>query len=361
MTSTEQLPTEVEAFLSEVRHELDDLPPRVVDDLVDGLDADLSETLADSETSLSQTAGSPQSYAAELRAAAGLPLRTEPSMPTGRPTLSHQVRGSLTGLRASLAGLPEVPTIRPLWQLALQLRPTWWLVRAYVAVALLLLISTPDPLSSFPLLSAGSGGPGIWPAALLLVGACAGSVWLGRRTLHGAARGLTVVGNVFAALAGLAVLWAGSHSNVAHDVPADTAFAVSSGYGQLPPMTNIYAFTTDGALLRNVLLYDQDGQPIGPDGLASSDIDGRQVVNDLLRDAAGEEVLNLFPLRQTVVGWDGRDSVEQLPPRPVLPRIDVDTTLVQPAPTDERPLDELHTDPQPTDDAATPSPRSTAE
>ena len=65
----------VAAYVREVRAELTDLPAEDVDDLTGGMEADLSELAAESGGDLIGRLGSPRLYAAELRAAAGLPER----------------------------------------------------------------------------------------------------------------------------------------------------------------------------------------------------------------------------------------------------------------------------------------------
>ena len=65
----------VAAYVSEVRAELADLPAEDVDDLTGGMEADLSELATESGGDLIGRLGTPGLYAAELRAAAGLPDR----------------------------------------------------------------------------------------------------------------------------------------------------------------------------------------------------------------------------------------------------------------------------------------------
>jgi hypothetical protein len=65
----------VAAYVREVRSELADLPIEDVDDLTGGMEADLTELDGDCGGDLAGRLGSPSRYAAELRAAAGLPER----------------------------------------------------------------------------------------------------------------------------------------------------------------------------------------------------------------------------------------------------------------------------------------------
>ncbi|MCW2853652.1 MAG: hypothetical protein JWM84_3316, partial [Nocardioides sp.] len=63
---------EVEAFVADVRARLADLSDDEREELLGGLEADLSDQVADGAVVLVD----PAAYAAELRAAAGLPERT---------------------------------------------------------------------------------------------------------------------------------------------------------------------------------------------------------------------------------------------------------------------------------------------
>ena len=67
---------EIVTFAEGVRAALADLPAEEVDDLTEGLEADLAESLAED---LRRTLPDPVAYAAELRLAAGLPGRAAPA------------------------------------------------------------------------------------------------------------------------------------------------------------------------------------------------------------------------------------------------------------------------------------------
>ncbi len=65
----------VRAYVAQVRAELSDFPPEEVEDPTMGMEADLSELAAESAHDVRDHLGTPQAYAAELRSAAGLPVR----------------------------------------------------------------------------------------------------------------------------------------------------------------------------------------------------------------------------------------------------------------------------------------------
>lgn len=139
----------VRGYAEAVRLHLADLGPEVSDDLTDGLEADLAEALADATPAtapgpgddvaldLAAHFGPAAVYAADLRAAAGLP-------PAGRP------RRRRTGTRASAGAAMAVVRSRwreqwrpvtstPQWAalrgLGRDLRPVWWVARGWVVGA----------------------------------------------------------------------------------------------------------------------------------------------------------------------------------------------------------------------------------
>src|SRR3954464_4940069 len=73
-TSTLASPAVAE-FAAAVRAALTDLAPDEIDELTDGLEADLTDRLSDTDAT---ELGDPRAYAEELRAAAGVPRRSVP-------------------------------------------------------------------------------------------------------------------------------------------------------------------------------------------------------------------------------------------------------------------------------------------
>jgi hypothetical protein len=66
----------VQSYARAVREALGDLPPEQAHAVLDGLDEHLGEIVAEGTVDLEAVLGSPESYAAELRASAGLPAST---------------------------------------------------------------------------------------------------------------------------------------------------------------------------------------------------------------------------------------------------------------------------------------------
>jgi hypothetical protein len=119
-------------------------------------------------------------------------------------------------------------------------------------------------------------------------------------------RGAALAVNVGIALLALPVFVSmGTGGTYVYDGTSDPYFsAVSAGY--YPGLTNIYPYSKDGKALKDVLLYDQDGQPL----IASTG----DKVTDVPTGADGLPIPNAYPLNQ-------RDSngLLVLPPRVALP------------------------------------------
>lgn len=118
---------DIRAFAAAVRSHLDDLPLDEVDDLLDGLEADLADQA--SEAGEEFTLPDAATYAAELRAAAGLPERGAPRTVPERERLVEQVKNGWRELGAAVrknaAGAWLLDTLGAL-------NPVWWLVRGAV-------------------------------------------------------------------------------------------------------------------------------------------------------------------------------------------------------------------------------------
>ena len=134
--TTGTLAPEIQRFAAAVRYALGDLPIDEVDDLTDGLEAELEDRLDD----LGPTAlGDPDAYADELRSAAGLPPRG-PRMPEIAPRVSPwaTVAKFPSMIAAEFRGAAERhPRLGQLGAFFLALRPLWWVLRAATVYAIL--------------------------------------------------------------------------------------------------------------------------------------------------------------------------------------------------------------------------------
>jgi hypothetical protein len=248
---------EAQAYLGEVEHELADLPADERTELLEDLGMHLVALEEDGDgRPLAARLGSPADYAAELRAAAGLPPRSAEVVDGGRLAAgTHAVRG----LVAAVAGSRVV---RETWSFLPQLRPAWWVLRGYLVV-LVPRLRHIDSYNDFPV-PALLGSHLVGGAAVVL--AVVVSVTLGRRRLPRfgivavLALDLLVLGAAVD-VAQSALARARPHVTFIRSSPGNP-FVDSPLITRQGPVTNILAFAADGTALTGVLLYDQDGRPL---------------------------------------------------------------------------------------------------
>lgn len=244
-------------YAAAVRAALADLPARDRDALLEDLDEHLAEVAAEPGMSLEERLGSPEAYAAELRAAYG----GRPS--SGGSSLGGRLRERMSGaVRRVHTRLLVLPPYRQAAVFAPELRPAWWVLRGYaIALAVLAPISAPGLI------------PGDIPAWVFTLAVVWGSVWLGRRGRARASRWgrvLLLGANLVTAVLVIAAM---------ADVPSTSSRSVAFDYGPRPQayapgmrvesvsslggdISNILPYAEDGTPLHNVRLYDQDGNPI---------------------------------------------------------------------------------------------------
>ncbi|MEU1237234.1 hypothetical protein ABZ399_23900 [Micromonospora aurantiaca] len=250
MTVTGQ---EITDYVDRVRAALADLPPGVRDELTEDLPEHLAEVAAEGEGALVDRLGTPEAYAAELRAAAGAGEGRRPArfhrLVEARDQAATQIRLLDRQLGPVLGHETVSDFLRPL-------RPAWWLVRGWLAA---LLISV----------MVDGGRPGLLPrpndnasaGLLLLIGAVVASLWLGRRSagFTGWPRRLHRLGTAALLLFGFAVLV---------DVDRNASSDVYSGYEQTSVdrrydrIEDVFVYDQQGRLIRDAQLFDQNGVPI---------------------------------------------------------------------------------------------------
>lgn len=245
MTTT--IAPEIADFAAAVRAELADLPPEELDDLLDGLEADLAERL---EESPDAGLGDPVAYAAELRAAAGYPARSTRKA----RDLDAAFLARWRELRADWTAFAERHrVVRGAVDLVVSLRPAWWMYRGWALFALI--ASSLFGIAAFP---------DRFFSWVLLIAAVVVSVQVGRRIWlrHRVARGAVVVADVLLVLLTPAIIgWAvNSVQNPA------IAYEEQWYSGQLAidgrPIDNIFAYDEFGEPIERVQLFDQDGNPL---------------------------------------------------------------------------------------------------
>ncbi|HET9654097.1 MAG TPA: hypothetical protein VFP72_02000 [Kineosporiaceae bacterium] len=319
---------EVTAFVEQVRRALDDLSAEEVEELTGGLEADLDDTLADparlsGQGSQAATAeaspgeavlrlGDPVAYAAELRAAAGLPPRAGGGERSG----AGVVRGVVSSLREAGTRLREWLATQRWWPVlrvyGRSLRPVWWVLRAWIAFQVL-----HQALSGTP----GGTLPQTTKAWLLAIAVLVASLELARRTVptvpeplpHGRSRtarrlrDLVVVGNVLAVLALPVAL--------AHNDEREQHYSTSVAVPVPPPnglwlngteVRNVFPYDAQGRPLSGVQLFDERGNPVEVGTSARTplpDAEGNLVAQVPAVGQDSGQRWNVFPLRQQVTAW----------------------------------------------------------
>lgn len=273
MTTTLDL-EQVTAFATAVRRELVDLGPDILDDLTDGLEADLADKLDDG-----QPLGDPAAYAAELRAASRL-------SPASRASALDRFRADLGVLRSRLAHLATQPAVAAVLAFLVALRPAWWLIRGW-ALFYVLAGFTPIPQNSFD----------PW----LLIGLVLLSVQWGRgRWLPWTwSRGAVIALSVIAVLV-LPGLCTAVVDKVTFANRMDPDDYISDGVLlNKQPITNIFAYGPDGEPLTDVRLYDQYGNPLSvvPEAWGETQHWAEDGTLLVASERAGTQGWNVYPLQ----------------------------------------------------------------
>lgn len=286
MNATTARGATAEQYLDRVRAALSDLPTDEREELLEDLPAHLADVAAESDGALEERLGSPEEYAAELRASAGL---------------APQQRVRRTRRFAEFSAAMEQ---WPAWQrfraFAPSLRPGWWVLRGYVVALILAAVLgmpvaglIPEPDEELLL---------FLPVAALVIWA---SVWLGRRSdgWRGGRRAAVYGLNGLVAIGVLAAALAASSPSVDQ--------ADYSGPDPQQPLSwvdDVYVYDRNGQPLYDVRLYDQFGNPI--------QLPGRPLVRERA-DGSGVDT-NVYP-RGPVEGYARGDAPQPSVP-PLLPR-----------------------------------------
>ena len=290
---------DVASYAAAVRAALAPVPDAERESLHEDLENHLAEVASESDLSLQERLGKPEDYAAELKSAYGA---GNDAVNTRRPRLFRDRSWALMKAASGTQAYRELLALLP------ELRPGWWVLRAYLVVLVLAfsfrdggnLRPIPNPFSSRGLLQ-----------ILGTLVAIVISVRLGRRGLPArkAWRSAALAVNVAIALLALPVLVSMGTGYTYAFSTADSSGPYSSSvaagyYG--PGFTNIYPYSKDGKPLKDVLLYDQDGRPLIP---TKTD-----VVTDVPKGADSLPIANAYPLNQRDPNGD-----PIVPPRVALP------------------------------------------
>lgn len=291
-------PDDVATYATAVRAALAALPDSERETLLEDLEDHLAEVASESDVPLRERLGKPEHYAAELRSAYG----------AGEADSTGQRRLLGGSVRAFIATVTATRTYRELRALLPELRPGWWVLRAYLAVLVVAFMfrdgnnlrPVPNPFSKFGLLET------VAMAAAIVI-----SVRLGRRGVPAGRfkRLATQALNVAIAVLTVPVLVSMSTTHPYAYAASDYSdpYSSASAAGYYPGFMNIYPYTKDGKPLKDVLLYDQNGRPLTPANVGG-------ITTDYPIGADGQPITNSYPLNQRHPNGD-----PILPPRVALP------------------------------------------
>ena len=284
MASNDQA-DDVATYAASVRAALSNLPTDQSEVLLEDLEDHLREIAADAGGPLNERLGPPQQYAEDLRAAYGAAQVT-----------TRRQDAALHDLQRALARVTGSTWYRQIRAFLPELRPAWWVLRAYLAVLILMaavspgypLGPIPDPTSKRGLVEILATGIAIWL-----------SVRIGRRSRQLSQKALVLAYSANLLIALFAVVVLANMRSFAYSEltgttsPQQTTLANAFAAGQV---TNIYPYSQDGKPLTNVLLYDQDGRPIM--------VDKSEAQTSYPIGADGQAITNAYPLTQRHVTGD---------------------------------------------------------
>ena len=281
----------VTAFAAAVRDALSDLSLEEIDDLTDGLEADLTERIADGGSEPDEL-GDPLVYAEELRTAAGLPKRTKVRSGTSLLTELRAVPAHLLG---SVRALGErYPALDGLARFLVTLRPVWWLFRAAAITWL-----------GFELFGSSGWAPlgGSTIVVFLVLTVLSVQFGRGRWLPFRWMRGMLLVANIVLVIAAPFVLAgvATSVNNAWYSSNYAESYPDQSGVGLTldgNPVSNVFAYDAQGNPLTDVQLFDQDGKPLDlvGDPTQTTNQDGYPGIIVPNQSVSGRLGWNVYPL-----------------------------------------------------------------
>ncbi|ROS22996.1 hypothetical protein [Cellulomonas sp. PhB150] len=286
---------DVAAYAADVRRALTGLTPEQVDDLTDDLEQALADALADDHRSgagvgLVGLFGTPQQYADDLRAAAGLDAAEPGTTTRSFARAATQARADLLAGLAPLFAQPWWPGFAAF---ARTLEPLWWVLRGWVMYVI--------PAAVF--------GLGVVPRGfvswVLLLALVVVSVQWGRGLWRGhrVTRWLWRASSVLALVLALPLLASGLDSGSAdssggYDSPPQPSDGVYVG-GR--PVSNLFVYDADGKQVAGAQVFDQDGRPVttttDDTGYWYDELDGTSIQLVPATAADGAQRWNVYPMR----------------------------------------------------------------
>jgi hypothetical protein len=241
----------VDDFARAVRAALADLPADEVDDLTDGLEADLTERAADEE---SPEFGDPVAYASELRAAAGFPPRGVRRSSSMGSVFGRTWTEFLRGVRE----LQKHPLIARLFAFLVAIRPLWWTFRAWVFYGIVCWAFGIAGLNF-------NFGTFLIGAACLIVSVQLGrGKWQPRSWIRATLLAVNVVLVLTIPIALLATSFAfnAQYGQAYAEGITDSSLDANGLVYNGRQVTNIFAYDASGKPLTDVQLFDQKGKPL---------------------------------------------------------------------------------------------------
>lgn len=292
-------------FARSVRAHLSDLPALDVEELTEGLEADLAERLAEDGSDL----GDPAAYAAELRASAGLCAKAaEPVGVSFFVSLRAKARETIAALRAH-------QSTASLLDFMLALRPVWWVLRGWIVFSVLVVLVSQEwalvPRNFFESI--------LWVALVIVSIQWGRGRWLGTGQIGTALRATVSVGAAVLLLP-LAVISYDTVNQALNYRSYDYASSASPAEGLSLDgnnVSNIFAYDCSGQPLRNVQLFSEDGTKLSvePFGDGYSSYPNKELQEDVFgipsQFVAAREGWNVFPLDATVKNpYESDESAE---------------------------------------------------
>jgi hypothetical protein len=249
---------EVAGYVSAVRAALNDLPPSVVDELLEDLPEHLAEVQAEGNGTLRDRLGEPEAYASELRTTAGF-VGGFPDPPPARGWALPREAVATARRVLDQADVRIGPVIgyEKAGDFLLLLRPAWWVLRGYLAaMAIVWIFDDSRDHGLLPRLGGSTLLALVWLAACLVA-----SILIGKQ-----ARGWSKWPR-YALRAGTVVLVLFAISGFVtadNDTRNSNSYPVGDYGGGNPysGVQDVYVYDSQGHLVPGARLFDQDGSPI---------------------------------------------------------------------------------------------------
>jgi hypothetical protein len=246
---------DITAYVGAVQAAMAGMPDPTRDELLEDLPEHLAEVKADGAGSLVDRLGTPEAYAAELRATAGF-IGGFPDPPGRYERLTELHAAALSRLRTVDTRVGPLLGYARASEFLAVLRPAWWLLRGYLAAMVVAwaLDDSGQPMGLLPRI----GGSEV-VAAMMLAGGILGSLWLGRRSAAGLSRWPRVA--LYAGSVVLVLVAIGGFVN-ADSTALDSRYSDVNYNNPYSNVQDVFVYDGQGHLVSNARLFDQDGQPI---------------------------------------------------------------------------------------------------